>query len=982
MDRPDPAKDQDTLPFTPAGGSGGGDAAAVAGGTYGRFVAVGLLGSGGMGVVLSAYDPKLDRKVAIKLLRPDLWGSESGEVGRARLHREAQAMAKLQHPNVVTVYEAGQAGDREFLAMELVEGQTLRAWQTQKRPWHEVLAMYVAAGQGLEAAHAAGLVHRDFKPENVLIGRDGRPRVGDFGLVGSGVRADTADLGNATIETGLTVGGSVIGTPAYMAPEQWTGAEEIDARADQFAFCVALWEAIYGEAPFGRADVTERRRAVLEGDVKPPPAARGVPAWLEAALRRGLAREPSARWPSMTDLLAELSRGPARRRRLRVILAVTAGALLAAGSLAIVFSMSAKTDPCPSADARLAGVWDEARRAQVRAAFEKTGLPFAARTASLVEAAMDADRKRWLDMHQQACVATRVEGRQSDSMLDRRMECLDRWRSAAEALTSLWIGEGDTSAVEGAVSAVGALPSIEDCEDLKGLAERTPLPRDPEARRKVDEAAAALDRANALSGARRIQEARIAAEAALASADASGHDPLRARARSLLAFALWKADVSDAKRAHDLAQEAARIAAEVHDDALATEAMTLLSMILSETEGKYVEALAVADSAEVMLRRAGNPRAARVNLLTRRAFALQRLQRYDESRQLLDEAARLVGEGGENLPIQQIDLVIQRALLASESGDLVTSRKILEEIGVPLVERVDSPTDRTGRAVRMVDDAFDTYVAEDPIAYRTVPATKKNLAKGNLVAVRAYPQKAPKSEDDAMGSWRIGFVQSIDWGAGKLRLVGREDPFWLSATRVIVISWKKGGKLEIVGKRKREELAVGVNDVILPTSDAGTVADPWSVVGKDGMPISTNDTNKLESSSAVPCDSAHDHCLRPWVWFTADGLEHVPVMFKDGKLHYVLDVDDLRAVERSQIAYRTVPATVDNLKEGSLVYFRYDRISSETDAFGEWMSGKVTEIQPEAGIFLVEGDKRYYKIENARIAVVQWFPGEKAEAVP
>ncbi|KAB2899794.1 MAG: serine/threonine protein kinase, partial [Kofleriaceae bacterium] len=185
--------------------------ATAPGGTMGRFVVLGVLGAGGMGVVLQAFDPELDRKVAIKVLRSGGAGVEA----RARLQREAQAMAKLSHPNAVTVYEVGRAGDHLFIAMELVEGTTLKAWlAAAPRTWREVLAMYVATGRGLEAAHRAGLVHRDFKPENVLLGADGRPRVSDFGLAESGARDPEV----------------VAGTPIYMAPEQWLGG---DSTADR-----------------------------------------------------------------------------------------------------------------------------------------------------------------------------------------------------------------------------------------------------------------------------------------------------------------------------------------------------------------------------------------------------------------------------------------------------------------------------------------------------------------------------------------------------------------------------------------------------------------------------------------------------------------------------------------------------------------------------------------------------------------------------
>ncbi len=232
-----------------------------AGPAIGRFLVGGVLGQGGMGVVMRARDPELGRDVAIKLLQP-------GQRGLAglRLGREAQAMAKLSHPNVVNVYDVGEHDGAMYIAMELVEGSTLRAWrQAATRTWREVLAMYVAAGRGLAAAHAAGLVHRDFKPDNVLVGADGRPRVTDFGLVAADGRAvESGDTRGAALDANLTVQGSVLGTPAYMAPEQWRG-ETVDPRTDQFAFCVALWEALHGERPFEGETTAVVRQAILDG---------------------------------------------------------------------------------------------------------------------------------------------------------------------------------------------------------------------------------------------------------------------------------------------------------------------------------------------------------------------------------------------------------------------------------------------------------------------------------------------------------------------------------------------------------------------------------------------------------------------------------------------------------------------------------------------------------------------------------------------
>ncbi|WP_164010768.1 protein kinase domain-containing protein [Pyxidicoccus trucidator] len=263
----------------------------------GPYVLRELLGAGGMGVVYAAEDPKLGRRVALKLLRPLRDGAE-GE-GRERLLREAQAMARLSHPNVLPVFELGTADGRDFLAMEWVEGTTLGGWlRARERPWREVLELFLAAGAGLAAAHRAGLVHRDFKPANVLVGLDGRPRVTDFGLARHGM-SDRALAATPAVsnEPALTRAGAVAGTPAYMSPEQRAG-RPVDARSDQYSFCVALHEALHGERPSGPegrargATVTSSR----------------IPKHVRAALARGLAAAPEDRFPSMDGLLAALSR--------------------------------------------------------------------------------------------------------------------------------------------------------------------------------------------------------------------------------------------------------------------------------------------------------------------------------------------------------------------------------------------------------------------------------------------------------------------------------------------------------------------------------------------------------------------------------------------------------------------------------------------------------------------------------------------------
>lgn len=298
----------------------------------GRYVVLRQLGEGGMGVVFAAYDEELDRKVAVKLLR------EAGPISverKTRILREAQAMARVSHPNVVSVYEVGEVGGQVFIAMEFVDGSTLNDWQRGKRSWEDVLAMYVAAGQGLAAAHRAGLIHRDFKPDNVLVGADGRPRVADFGLARSeGMAAASievapvsaaavaasqaeepaAELGRSgssqLLMSPLTVAGTILGTPAYMSPEQHRG-EPADSRSDQFSFCASLYEALYKRLPFAGETLPVLAMNVIGGKVRPTPHPSPIPAQVARALLRGLSADPGARFESMAELLKELNIDPA-----------------------------------------------------------------------------------------------------------------------------------------------------------------------------------------------------------------------------------------------------------------------------------------------------------------------------------------------------------------------------------------------------------------------------------------------------------------------------------------------------------------------------------------------------------------------------------------------------------------------------------------------------------------------------------------------
>lgn len=310
-----------------------------------RYTVLDVLGHGGMGLVLAAHDSRLNRRVALKLLRPR-WCLDDSD-SQVRLLREAQAMAQLNHPHVVHVYDSGQLEDDAlFIAMEYVEGQTLRHWlQQQPRTWRQVLRAFLEAGQGLSAAHDAGLVHRDFKPDNVLVGEDRRIRVMDFGVAqampapGAAPREAPRSLPRAWVEP-LTESGSLLGTPRYMAPEQLQ-RQPVDARSDLFAFCVALYEALYDQPPFEGDDFSELLEARQAERLVPPPAQTEVPAWVGRAVLRGLKADPHQRPGSMRELLAELEDDP--RQRWRAWL--TRGELVGAGALLLLTLLWGWTHP-------------------------------------------------------------------------------------------------------------------------------------------------------------------------------------------------------------------------------------------------------------------------------------------------------------------------------------------------------------------------------------------------------------------------------------------------------------------------------------------------------------------------------------------------------------------------------------------------------------------------------------------------------------
>jgi tetratricopeptide (TPR) repeat protein len=478
------------------------------GAAIGRYLILSLVGRGGMGEVYAAYDPELDRKIALKLLHDGAQRGDDAVRARSRLLREAKAIARLSHPNVVVVHDAGTVGERVFIAMEFVEGQTLAGWVAARpRTWREVRDLFMAAGRALAAAHAAGLVHRDFKPQNVMVGvgegAQRQVRVMDFGLArdsldgaAEGHRGDRFGMEASELppdqSLGLTRTGALVGTPAYMAPEQFLG-ERADPRTDQFSFCVALHEALYGQRPFPDVTLAALTVAVIEGRVREPPNKGRVPAWLRRVVLRGLETKRADRFASMEDLLRALDRDPERKRRRVLAAAGVAALLLAGGAVGQRTASQPSATFCRGAADKLQGVWEEAalgptggRRAATRTAFLATGKSIAADSWERVAKILDGYATRWQDMFTDACRATHLRGEQSAEVLDLRMECLNRSLGGLRALVDIF-ARADGEVVVQAVNAAGSLPDLERCADLALLKAVVPPPGDANLRARVEE---------------------------------------------------------------------------------------------------------------------------------------------------------------------------------------------------------------------------------------------------------------------------------------------------------------------------------------------------------------------------------------------------------------------------------------------------------------------------------------------------------------
>jgi tRNA A-37 threonylcarbamoyl transferase component Bud32/tetratricopeptide (TPR) repeat protein len=603
-----------------------------------RYQVLSLVGQGGMGEVYAAYHPDLDRRVALKVVRES--GDDSAE-RRPRLLREARAIARLSHPNVVNVYDAGTFDDRVFIAMEFVEGPTVDVWlRAQQRSWREILDVFLAAGRGLAAAHAAGVVHRDFKPQNVMIARDGTVRVMDFGLArlaeesAEGAAPDGPAGGSQLQSTTVTTTGMLIGTPAYMAPEQFR-REPLDARADQFSFCVALHEALYGVRP-----ALAHVQATSEGkDAGPPRRAAIVPAWLKALVSRGLQERREQRFASMDELIRALARGRAAPRRR----AIGAGAALGIILIGLGGWRVARGDHirCVVPAGRLATTWsprDDARRQAVHRAFTASGHPTAEAAWQRVSQLLDDYVARWSATYLEICEATHLRGEQSGEVLDLRMSCLGENLDEVRALTDVLL-QADAAAVTRAPTAASSLTPISRCSDLAVLRSVVPLPRDPKVLQAVLELKAEVMHIRALGDVGNRKAAAMKAEALRPKIESVGYKPLLAESLELVA--VGKFDLAP-QEAETLLERAFLTAEACGDDITAVRIASFLIYIVGYELVRREDAARWARIAYALLEKVG-PGQPRIHawVLANHATVLAQAGDYETARKLTEESVRL-----------------------------------------------------------------------------------------------------------------------------------------------------------------------------------------------------------------------------------------------------------------------------------------------------------------------------------------------------
>jgi tetratricopeptide (TPR) repeat protein len=764
------------------------EAALSRGTALGRFVVLGLVGRGAMGEVYGAYDPDLDRKVAIKLVRTGRAGD--GFDGRTRLMREAKATAKISHPNVVVVYDAGTFGERVFIAMEFVEGHTLRYWlQEEERPWQEILEAFLAAGRGLAAAHQKELVHRDFKPDNVMVAKGGQVRVMDFGLAliadGAMPPADEEDrspaaarpprfpggaldleatpiLGGGPVDDATATGtmtlafrdkitstGAMLGTPAYMSPEQFQGWLA-DARSDQFSFCVSLFEALFETRPFFGRTLEELSRNVVAGNLVQPTASRRVPVAVRKVLEHGLRSDPRERFPSMEALLVEIEK------------AAGAGRGGFAGHAA----------------AKLAGVWEAPVGGQpvstpekelIRQAFLATGKPYAAASFASASATLDRYTQRWSELYVEICEATHVRGEQSAEILDLRMAFLTEGLDDLKALCHLFRG-ATAEVVSNADKAAATLANPERCRDVAFVRNAVRPPEDFESRVLVESQRARLAEVRALWSVGRIADALSAATPLVDEVRRAKYEPLLAEALLMRGKAEYETSRHDQARAS--LDESFAVAILARHDEVAAEAAGYMMALEGYLNTRFEVADLWGRYAEALLSRMGSHHLLWGWYFNNRANVRELQGRLadsvEDSKRAIEAKSRALGSGAFDVALSIGNLANHLAFGGDFEGALETSGRgvglLLETVGADnpwtamllanrgqflfRLDRLDEADDAASRALAILERETDRRGPFVTLPLRTLGLC--HLARGRFKDARSLLERAVSIRETAL----------------------------------------------------------------------------------------------------------------------------------------------------------------------------------------------------------------------------------------
>jgi hypothetical protein len=793
----------------------------------GRYLVLRKLGAGAMGMVVVGYDPELDRKLAIKLIHPRV--SKRGEA-RSRMLREAKGLARLSHPNVVQVYDAGAIDGRVFIAMELVDGQPLSAWcKAQERTTDEILAVFLAAGRGLAAAHDAGLVHRDFKPDNVLVDREGRARVLDFGLVraaGDGEPrehsdahptglssegiTDTHESGPVTrereqestggrgnqseLELELTHGGQIMGTPAYMSPEQWKGAKA-DARSDQFSFCVALWEALYGERPFQGRTVHALAVAIDKGSFTEPDSAVRLPRRVRKALERGLAGDPARRFETMRALLRELGREDWSGRSIPLAaVALAAFGLLAWGHLVGVEQPAPPS--CDGAGAAVSEVWNPARQGALRAKFVASRVAGSDAIFTQVAGGLDDYASRWAAVAEENCTQTRIRQQQSDELFDLRARCLDTKLTELAALIEV-LARADASTVEEAVLAIESLPSLSACEADRVRTQEHALPDDPDLAERVTEARRSLASVRASLDTGRFSEAGQLLDTL--ELEIEGIDYPLLTAEFVLERGRHHARLDRHEQAAEALQKSYFMATQLHDDDLSLAAAVWLAELEGAQRQRPEFAQLWAEQAEALLgREPGRHPEIAADLADTASWNAYLANDLQGARREAERGLAILDQAELDSPMRRVALLLDLGAAEYGAGDLAAARSSFEKA----LELAEATVGReNAKATGALNNLAFTYMAAGE------PERARELLEES-VTVR---ERALGPDNATVGNALSNLADvEIELGDGKAALAAAERAYRILSRAIgpeqfatVIARQRYGLALALVGRHEQ-----------------------------------------------------------------------------------------------------------------------------------------------------------------------------------